>query len=114
MEKMEKKAPVKAEKKATAKAEKKATKAKADKKAAAKKADMKKAKKKAEPPKPVNINTASEKELQQLKGVGPKTAKAIADYRKKHGEFKSAEDLMKVKGIGKKTLGNNKDLIKTK
>lgn len=66
------------------------------------------------PAKMVNINTASEKELQQLTGVGPKYAKAIVDYRKKHGKFKKAEDLMKVKGIGKKTFAANKAAITIK
>lgn len=61
--------------------------------------------------KKVNINTASAKELEQLAGVGPKYAKAIVDYRKKHGKFKKAEDIMKVKGIGKKTYAANKASI---
>jgi competence protein ComEA len=76
-----------------------------------KKAAKKKAAKKKAPSKPININTASEKELRQLIGVGPKTAKAIVDYRKKHGAFKTPEDIMKVKGIGKKTFGKNKAYI---
>jgi competence ComEA-like helix-hairpin-helix protein len=63
------------------------------------------------PAKKVNINTASAKELEKLAGVGPKYAKAIVDYRKKHGKFKKAEDLMKVKGIGKKTFAANKTNI---
>ncbi len=70
--------------------------------------------KKKTPPKKVNINTASAKELQQLAGVGPKYAKAIVDYRTKNGKFKKAEDIMKVKGIGKKTYGNNKTAIDIK
>jgi competence protein ComEA len=63
------------------------------------------------PTKQVNINTASAKELENLAGVGPKYAKAIVDYRKKNGKFKKAEDIMKVKGIGKKTYAMNKTMI---
>ena len=48
----------------------------------------------------VDINNASENELQRLTGVGPAIAKRIYDYRQKNGRFKSAEDLIKVRGIG--------------
>ena len=101
----------KADKKIVDKSSKPEPKAKAAKK---KPPAKKKAAKKKPPRRPININTASEKELQQLAGVGPKYAKAIADYRKKHGKFKKPEDIMKVKGIGKKTFGKNKALIKIK
>ena len=50
----------------------------------------------------VNINTATVEELKTLKGVGEKKAEAIIEYRKKNGSFKTKEDLMKVRGIGKK------------
>ena len=53
----------------------------------------------------VNINTASQDELQTLKGIGPAKAKAIVDYRKKNGNFKSVNDLENVNGIGAKTVG---------
>lgn len=52
----------------------------------------------------VNLNTASESELDTLKGVGPVKAKAIMDYRAKNGQFKSVDDLEKVPGFGKKTV----------
>ncbi len=48
----------------------------------------------------VNINSATVEELQALKGVGPKKAQDIVDYRKKNGPFKKIDDLSKVKGIG--------------
>lgn len=48
----------------------------------------------------ININTALEKELDKLPGVGPALAQAIVDYRTNNGDFKSLEDLKKVKGIG--------------
>ena len=52
----------------------------------------------------VNINTANQKELESLKGIGPVKAKAIVDYRAKHGPFKAIDDLEKVEGVGKATL----------
>ena len=52
----------------------------------------------------ININTASQDELDGLKGIGPTKAKAIVDYRKKNGSFKSVDDLENVPGIGPATL----------
>ncbi|HPX88998.1 MAG TPA: ComEA family DNA-binding protein, partial [Methylophilaceae bacterium] len=54
----------------------------------------------------VNINTATQAELETLDGVGPVKAQAIIDYRKKNGNFKSVDDLEKVEGIGPVTLQN--------
>jgi len=48
----------------------------------------------------VNINTATQAELETLQGIGPAKAKAVVDYRKKNGPFKSPDDLEKVSGIG--------------
>lgn len=48
----------------------------------------------------VNINTASESELQTLSGIGPSKAKAIVDHRTQHGAFKAPADIKNVKGIG--------------
>ncbi|MDD3044140.1 MAG: helix-hairpin-helix domain-containing protein [Candidatus Delongbacteria bacterium] len=59
----------------------------------------------------VNINSASEKELCSLKGIGPKTAGAIIKYRNENGSFKCREDLMKIKGIGKKKYSAVEDEI---
>lgn len=52
----------------------------------------------------ININTADQQLLTQIKGIGPSTAKKIVDYRKENGEFKSVDELIKVKGIGEKSL----------
>jgi len=52
----------------------------------------------------ININTANQKHLQQLKGVGPALAKRIIEYREAKGPFKKAKDLLNVKGIGQKKL----------
>ncbi len=57
----------------------------------------------------VNVNTASKDQLMQLPGIGPAKADAIIKARK-GGKFKNADDLMKVKGIGEKTL---KDIRKS-
>lgn len=54
------------------------------------------------PARPLDLNTAGERALVALPGVGPSTAKAIVAYRAAHGPFKNIEDLMQVKGIGPK------------
>src|ERR1700712_6098329 len=52
----------------------------------------------------VNVNTATQQELQSLNGIGPVKAKAIVDYRTKNGPFKSVDDIDNVPGIGKGTM----------
>lgn len=52
----------------------------------------------------VNINTASEHFLTRLDGIGEATAREIIKYREENGCFKSAYELLNVKGIGEKTL----------
>ena len=52
----------------------------------------------------VNVNTADAAELETLTGIGPALAQAIIDYRAGHGAFRSAEDLLLVKGIGEAKL----------
>jgi len=59
-----------------------------------------------------NINTASEKELEKLPGVGKKSATAIVAYRTEKGPFKTSKDLLKVNGVGKKTLEKIQPLIR--
>lgn len=56
------------------------------------------------PAHPVDLNVATVKELQELPGVGPETAKAIVEFREKSGPFQRVEDLRAVKGISKKRL----------
>ncbi len=51
----------------------------------------------------VDVNHATSKELQSIKGIGPKKAKRIIHYRKKHC-FESVDELVKIQGIGKKTI----------
>jgi competence protein ComEA len=61
----------------------------------------------------VNLNTASQAELETLDGVGPVKAQAIVDYRKKNGDFKSVDDLNKVTGFGDKTVNGLKGKVST-
>jgi competence ComEA-like helix-hairpin-helix protein len=56
------------------------------------------------PPAPVNINTATSEQLQEVPGIGPATAEKILQMRKSYGAFKSVDDLLSIKGIGKKRL----------
>ena len=50
----------------------------------------------------VNINQASAAQIAFLPRIGEKVAVRVVDYRKSHGPFARAEDLMEVKGIGEK------------
>ncbi len=59
----------------------------------------------------VDVNTADEKELDSVKGIGPAKAKAIVEYRKAHGPFKSLDELTQVKGIKDKTLAKVRDQL---
>lgn len=59
----------------------------------------------------VDLNTSTAKELQQLPGIGKGLAKRIVDYRTTNGPFKTVEELMKVKGIGKKTFAKMQDRL---
>lgn len=57
----------------------------------------------------VNLNTATQAELEAVKGIGPSKAKAILEYREKNGGFKSVDELAKVKGFGKASVAKVKD-----
>ena len=59
----------------------------------------------------VNINTASSEELERLSRIGKAVAKRIIDYRKTHGGFANKEEIMNVKGIGKKVFEDIKNNI---
>jgi competence protein ComEA len=52
----------------------------------------------------LNVNTATQSELEGVKGLGPEKAKAIIAYRETNGNFKHLEDLDKVKGFGKASI----------
>jgi competence protein ComEA len=57
------------------------------------------AQKKQPPARPLDLNAANVKELVQVPGIGPKTAQAIVDFRRKSGRFRRVEDLLASKGI---------------
>ena len=59
----------------------------------------------------VNINTADEKELDKLPGVGPAMAKRIVEYRTENGAFQAPEEIKRVKGIGDTKYEKMKDKI---
>ncbi|AYF74041.1 ComEA family DNA-binding protein [Nocardia yunnanensis] len=69
------------------------------------------------PPRPtgvpgkVNLNTASESELDALPGVGPVTAKAILEWRTRHGRFTSIDQLAEIQGIGHSRLNRLRDRV---
>jgi competence ComEA-like helix-hairpin-helix protein len=56
------------------------------------------------PLQPVNLNTATALELQQVPGIGPSTADRILKMRKSYGQFKSVDELRAIKGIGPKRM----------
>jgi len=57
-----------------------------------------------QPAEPININTANAAELDRLPRVGPVIAERIIEFREANGPFASVDDLVKVRGIGAKTL----------
>jgi competence protein ComEA len=66
----------------------------------------------AQPEVPVNLNTATLEQLDELPGVGPATAQKILDYRQEHGGFGSVEELGQVPGIGDVRLAALRDLVR--
>ena len=59
----------------------------------------------------VNINNATQTELETLPGIGPSTALKIISYRNENGQFSSIEDIKNVSGIGDNKFESIKDLI---
>lgn len=59
----------------------------------------------------VNLNTATQGELDSLPGIGPSIAQKIIDYREKNGKFNKIEELQNVKGIGESKYSEIKDKI---
>lgn len=60
----------------------------------------------------ININTATQTELETLPGIGISTAIKIIEYRKENGKFKNIEEIKNVKGIGENKFKKIKELIK--
>jgi competence protein ComEA len=65
----------------------------------------------AETASPLNLNTATQAQLESLPGIGAATAVRILEYRQKNGGFKKVEDLMNVRGVGEKSFLRLKPLI---
>ena len=59
----------------------------------------------------VNINTATEEQLEQLPGIGTSISTRIVEYRKENGKFNSIEDIKNVSGIGDAKFNKIKDNI---
>lgn len=62
------------------------------------------AQKKSPPAKPLDLNSAGVEQLELVPGIGPKTAAAIVDFRRKSGPFRRVEDLLAIKGISNRKL----------
>ena len=61
---------------------------------------------------PLNINTATEEELQLIPDIGPATAKLIIEYRNEYGTIVSFDELLSINGIGEKTVEKLKNFCK--
>lgn len=61
---------------------------------------------------PIDVNKADITELMTVPGIGKVMAQRIIDFRKEHGPFSRVEDLLKVKGIGEKSLEKLKPYVK--
>jgi len=60
---------------------------------------------------PIDLNTATPSELEELPGIGPATAAAIVEHRDEHGPFATVDDLADVRGIGPAKLDAIRALV---
>jgi competence protein ComEA len=65
-----------------------------------------------QPDVPLNLNTATLEQLDELDGIGPATAQSILDYRDEHGGFGSVEELGEVPGIGDVRLASLREQVR--
>jgi competence protein ComEA len=61
---------------------------------------------------PLNLNTATIEQLDELDGIGPATAQQILDYREANGGFGSVDELNRVPGIGEKRLASLREQVR--
>ena len=61
---------------------------------------------------PLNLNTATPEQLDELDGIGPATAQQIVQFREAHGGFGSVEELSQVPGIGEKRLASLREQVR--
>jgi len=59
----------------------------------------------------VDVNAASAPDLEKVPGIGPALAKRIVEFREKNGPFQSLDDLLKVQGIGEKSLAKFREYL---
>ncbi len=60
----------------------------------------------------ININTANAEQMAEVMvGIGPSKAKAIVEYRQEFGAFEDVEELINVRGIGLRTVDQNRDRL---
>lgn len=61
---------------------------------------------------PLNLNTATVEQLDELDGIGPGTAQKILGYREDHGGFGSVEELAQISGIGEKRMATLREQVR--
>ena len=66
----------------------------------------------AQPGVPLNLNTATPEQLDELDGIGPATAEQIVSYREAHGGFGSVDELDQVPGIGETRLASLREQVR--
>ena len=65
-------------------------------------------------PKRIDVNTATEEELQAVPGIGETLAKRIVEFREEHGPFEKVDDLLNVRGIGVASLDKLRPFLSIK
>jgi competence protein ComEA len=64
------------------------------------------------PEKPIDLNSATAEQLEQLPGIGPKIAEAIVAFREKSGPFRRVEELLAIRGISNRKLNAIRPYVK--